>query len=175
MSIPDALLRPVALLVGVVMVCGAAAVVPNAVARTILVWAGFVPVLWALHGIWSKRAVGQAAALLAAMTPSAAEPAASASAPAPGRPAEPATPARPAAAGKPAKGSPDQRRYLALRRLTEQYLKEVRRMNLIAVWGRGGTIPRQQALNEIRQIEERMRGLTERMKFVAGKSESKPG
>ncbi len=66
------------------------------------------------------------------------------------------------------KGSPDQRRFIALRRLTDQYLREVRRMNLVAVWARERSIPGRQALEEIRQIEQRMRTLTERMKFVAG-------
>lgn len=65
---------------------------------------------------------------------------------------------------------PVQRRYHGLRRLTEQYLREVRRMNLIAVWGREGSIPRRQALDQLREIEGRMRGLSERMKFVAGRA-----
>lgn len=61
------------------------------------------------------------------------------------------------------------RRYYPLRRLTEQFLKEVRRMNMVAAWGREGAIPRRQALNEMREIEARMQGLPSRMKRVAGK------
>jgi hypothetical protein len=62
-----------------------------------------------------------------------------------------------------------QRRFHMLRRLTEQYLREVRRMNLVAMWGREGSIPRQQAIAEIREIEGRMCGLSERMKLAAGR------
>lgn len=212
MSIPPYLSRPIGLLVGVVMVSGASVLVPSPVMRTILVWLGFVPIVWALQWIYVRRGAQEVAARPAP----APQPPKPGGAPAPkatatpARPAAPERPGRPAAApppptarpaagaaaapasrpgagpasapvaspgaaptptAKPGEGPPQAREFLGLRRLTEQYLKEVRRMNLVATWGREGTIPRQQALDEIRQIEERMRNLTERMKFVAGKPE----
>lgn len=85
-------------------------------------------------------------------------------------PARDATPHRVPAAASARESFPVQRRFHGMRRMTEQYLREVRRMNLVAMWGREGSIPRRQALDQIREIEGRMRHLSERMKFVAGRA-----
>ena len=84
--------------------------------------------------------------------------------------AAPAAPSHSASAQAGHPSFPVQRRYNGMRRMTEQYLREVRRMNLVAVWGHEGSIPRRQALDQIREIEDRMRHLSERMKFVAGRA-----
>lgn len=199
MSIPSNLARPVALALGIATASGASLVLADPVWRTTLVWVGLLAIVWAVRS-WSSRpasgeleaGAGKAARAGGSGSAPAAEAPSPAKEPAPraavgptsgpaGSPApRPAVGPTSTAAGSPGpgaspaleagNGSANQRRFLALRRLTEQYLREVRRLNLVAVWGRDGTIPRKQALEQIRQIEARMRTLTERMKFVAGKA-----
>lgn len=193
MSVWNRLQRVAALALGIVLVSAAGISIGNPVLRTALVWLGVAAILWGLYGVLMQKMLLEAASLAAESGASAVEPApsgpdsqaasgaaelapisGSASAPTGAGARTPAELAQgPAFTGEKGvvAGRPDQRQYLALRRLTEQYLKEVRRMNLIAVWGREGTIDRQRALEEVRQIEMRMRDLTEKMKFAAGKLE----
>lgn len=205
MTIPVFISRPAALGVGVTTVLGTSLLIPEPYLRTLLVWVGFFPVLWALRPLPSeqkragaKRAIGAAAEEAAIAVEEFAraarrldgkkgrgQGAATAPRPAPALDGSSAASAPRFAADDPlasalltprppgpsAGNAPftSERKYLGLRRLTEQYLREIRRMNLVAVWGREGSIPKNQALDQIREIERRMRYLSERMKLVAGR------
>lgn len=177
MSVPVNVSRLAALGFGFTAVCGASALVADPQIRTLFVWVGFVPFLWA---IW-PRGAGLARAGAGAphrrsepgwIPVEDFERVARQLEARGGQPAPRRDPPRPTAAGTSARQLPFpvQRRYNGMRRLTDQYLREVRRMNLVAVWGHEGSIPRRQALDQIREIEGRMRHLSEHMKFVAGRA-----
>ena len=199
MTIPAYVSRPAALAVGIAAVCAASLYVPQPLFRTFLVWLSVMPVLWAVRPVESAPKPAPAGRVRRSGEPRVLEieafeePALHLEEPARRTPAAP--PARAAKEARAAQRSPGtkssrpavrkietvtvhpegnprfpmQRRFHMLRRLTEQYLREVRRMNLVAMWGREGSIPRQQAIAEIREIEGRMCGLSERMKLAAGR------
>ncbi|MBI4512766.1 MAG: hypothetical protein HY702_01535 [Gemmatimonadetes bacterium] len=153
--------------------------------RTFLVWLGFFPILWAAKSLALQPQPKQKMVrrrvirvLKESPPPPPPDPAAFFIPDTPVEPELPASDASQAHAPEtsliptpppPRRDFAVTRRYYPLRRLTEQFLKEVRRMNMVAAWGREGAIPRRQALNEMREIEARMQGLPSRMKRVAGK------
>lgn len=202
MTIPVFISRPAALGLGVTTVLGTSLLIPEPYLRTLLVWVGFFPVLWALRPLpeldraGAKKVIGSAAEKAAISleaferaarrldttkggrtriaTPPNLAPAREATPQktAPRSTADPLPSALAAPRAGPAAGNApftSERKYIALRRLTEQYLREIRRMNLVAVWGHEGSIPRRQALDQIREIEGRMTHLSGRMKLVAGR------
>jgi hypothetical protein len=163
MTVPLRPLRVAAFALGWAVLAGASLFVRDPASRTFLCTAALAPIAWALR----VRAAPPPAAK--PEPPTVAEILARAAAGAPGATAARSVLGSPLGARSGAQVST--RRYLRLRRLTEQFLREVRRMNLVAVWGREGSIPRRQAMSEIREIEMRMQKLVARMKAVAGREE----
>lgn len=190
-----------AILLGSSVVTSASVLVAQPDTRTALIWMGFVPILWALTSpvLQSERRVKTIRRVVRPLDrppeplPTL-EPFESARAlpPTPSAPAPPLSDLTvpvsrfpgdlrellmaPDREQEPAGEKPQEhtstRRYYRLRRLTEQFLREVRRMNMVAAWGREGSIPRSQAMDEIRQIEARMQGIAIRMKRAAGRPDA---